>query len=172
MDRPTTTPTFPLINASMSPNFDWNSEPFSLCWSGQNFPNTFSGSPNSTYSVDTEKVNQNLKKGMRPDDIPTSEMERSVNTPSCIAQMKIIGKCLLKININIKDWTLRSVPSPQLQLLAPKLLRSSNCSPSLWPVVVKWFQRFCGILCKCESQFRLYSSILSIMPVIRSSRRM
>jgi len=27
-------------------------------------------------------------------------------------------------------------------------------------------------LCKCESQFRLYSSILSSMPVIRSSRRM
>jgi len=31
---------------------------------------------------------------------------------------------------------------------------------------------FCGILCKCESQFRLYSSILSSMPVIRSSQRM
>jgi len=31
---------------------------------------------------------------------------------------------------------------------------------------------FCGILCKCRSQFRLYSSILSSMPVIRSSRRM
>jgi len=44
------------------------------------------------------------------------------------------------IIINIKDWTLRSVPSPELQLLAPMLLRSSNCSPSLWSVVV-WFQR-------------------------------
>jgi len=32
--------------------------------------------------------------------------------------------------------TLRSVPSPDLQLLAPTLLRSSNCSPSLWSVVV------------------------------------
>ena len=31
---------------------------------------------------------------------------------------------------------------------------------------------FCGILCKCESQFRLYSSIFSSMLVIRSSRRM
>ena len=41
---------------------------------------------------------------------------------------------------NIKDWTLWSVPSPELQLLAPTLLRSSNCSPSLWSVVV-WFQR-------------------------------
>jgi len=44
------------------------------------------------------------------------------------------------IIINIKDWTLRSVPSPQLQLLAPTLLRSYNCSPSLWSVVV-WVQR-------------------------------
>ena len=44
------------------------------------------------------------------------------------------------IIINIKDWTLSSVPSPELQLLAPTLLRSSNCSPCLWSVVV-WFQR-------------------------------
>jgi len=42
--------------------------------------------------------------------------------------------------INIKDWTLWSVPSPELQLLAPTLLRSSSCSPSLWSVVV-WFHR-------------------------------
>ena len=42
--------------------------------------------------------------------------------------------------ININDWTLWSVPSPELQLLAPTLLRSSNCSPSLWSAVV-WFQR-------------------------------
>ena len=38
------------------------------------------------------------------------------------------------------DWILWSVPSPKLQLLSPKFLRSSNCSPSLWSVVV-WFQR-------------------------------
>ena len=44
------------------------------------------------------------------------------------------------IIINIKDCTLRSVPSPQLQLLAPTLLRSSNCSPSVRSVAV-WFQR-------------------------------
>jgi len=44
------------------------------------------------------------------------------------------------IIINIKDWTLWSVPSPELQLLSPTLLRSSNCSPSLWFVAV-WFQR-------------------------------
>ena len=44
------------------------------------------------------------------------------------------------IIINIKDWTLWSVLSPELQLLATTLLRSSNCSPSLWSVVV-WFQR-------------------------------
>jgi len=31
---------------------------------------------------------------------------------------------------------------------------------------------FCGIIFKCESQFRLYSSILSSMAAIRSSRRM
>ena len=44
------------------------------------------------------------------------------------------------IIINIKDWTLLSVPSAELQLLPPTFLRSSNCSPSLWSVVV-WFQR-------------------------------
>jgi len=41
------------------------------------------------------------------------------------------------IIINIKDWTLWSVPSPKSQLLSPTFLRSSNCSPSLWPVVVR-----------------------------------
>ena len=35
------------------------------------------------------------------------------------------------IIINIKDWTLWSVPFPELQLLSPTFLRSSNCSPSL-----------------------------------------
>jgi len=44
------------------------------------------------------------------------------------------------IIINIKDWTLWSVPSPKLQLLSPTFLQSSNCSPSLWSVVVR-FQR-------------------------------
>ena len=47
---------------------------------------------------------------------------------------------IIIIIINIKDWTLWSIPSPELQLPAPTLLRSSNCSPSLWSVVV-WFQR-------------------------------
>ena len=57
------------------------------------------------------------------------------------------GKKLLRIRcfwiiiiIIIKDWTLWSFPSPNLQLLSPTFLRSSNCSPSLWSVVV-WFQR-------------------------------
>ena len=50
------------------------------------------------------------------------------------------SNCIIIIIINIKDWTLWSVPSPELQLLAPTLLRSYNCSPSLWSVVV-WFQR-------------------------------
>ena len=47
---------------------------------------------------------------------------------------------IIIIIINIKDWTLWYVPSPELKLFAPTLLRSSNCSPSLWSVVV-WFQR-------------------------------
>ena len=64
---------------------------------------------------------------------------------------------IIIIIINIKDWTLWPVPSPQLQLLAPMLLPSSCCSPSLLSVVV-WFHRLCGILCKWRSQFRLYSA--------------
>jgi len=47
---------------------------------------------------------------------------------------------IIIIIINIKDWTLWSVPSPELQLLSPTFLLSSNCSPSLWSVVT-WFQR-------------------------------
>ena len=43
-------------------------------------------------------------------------------------------------NKSFNGWTLWFVPSPEPQLLAPTLLRSSNCSPSLWSVVV-WFQR-------------------------------
>ena len=39
------------------------------------------------------------------------------------------------IIINMKDWILWSVPPPESQLFAPTLLRSSNCSPSLWFVV-------------------------------------
>jgi hypothetical protein len=35
------------------------------------------------------------------------------------------------IIINIKEWTLWSVPSPESQLLSPTFLRSPNCSPSL-----------------------------------------
>jgi len=43
---------------------------------------------------------------------------------------------LIIIIMNIKDWTLFSVPSPDLQLLSPTFLWSSNCPPSLWSVVV------------------------------------
>ena len=39
---------------------------------------------------------------------------------------------IIIIIINIKNWALWSVPSPDLQLFAPTLLRSSNCSPSVW----------------------------------------
>ena len=46
----------------------------------------------------------------------------------------------------------------------------------LLPCGLQWYDfkeiRSCGILCKCESQFRLYSSNLSSMPVIRSLWRM
>ena len=44
------------------------------------------------------------------------------------------------IIINIKDWPLWSVRSPELQLLSPTFLQSSNCSPSLCTIVI-WFQR-------------------------------
>jgi len=47
---------------------------------------------------------------------------------------------IIIIIINIKDWTLWSFPSPELQLLSPTFLWFSNCSPSLWSVVI-WFQR-------------------------------
>jgi hypothetical protein len=38
----------------------------------------------------------------------------------------IIIIIIIIIIINIRDWTLRSVPSPGLQLLSPTFLRSSN----------------------------------------------
>jgi len=47
---------------------------------------------------------------------------------------------IIIIIINIKNWILWSVPSPELQLLSPTFLRSPNCSSSLWSVVI-WFQR-------------------------------
>jgi hypothetical protein len=42
------------------------------------------------------------------------------------------------IILNIQGWAIWPVPSPELQLLSPSFLRSSNCSLSLW-AVVKWF---------------------------------
>jgi hypothetical protein len=44
---------------------------------------------------------------------------------------------ILNINIiiNIQGWAIWPVPSPELQLLSPSLLRSPNCSLSLWAVV-------------------------------------
>jgi len=53
------------------------------------------------------------------------------------------GLIIIIIIINIKDWTLWSVPSPELQLLLPTFLRSFNCSPSLWSVVVWLDDLFC-----------------------------
>ena len=58
----------------------------------------------------------------------------------CSGKIIIIITIIIIINMNIKDRTLWSVPSPKLQLLSPAFLWSSNCSPSLWSVVV-WFQR-------------------------------
>ena len=65
--------------------------------------------------------------------------KNSITYSECVSVALVIIIILIII-INIKDWTLWSVPSPELQLLAPTLLRSSNCSPSLWSVVVL-FQR-------------------------------
>jgi len=60
-----------------------------------------------------------------------------LNVQKCGSLFDVI---IIIIIINIKDWTLWSVPSSELQLLAPTLLRCSNCSPSFWSLVV-WFQR-------------------------------
>ena len=57
-----------------------------------------------------------------------------------VGQSVTLLSYIIIITIIIKHCTLWSVPSPHLQLLAPTLLRSSNCSPSLWSVAV-WFQR-------------------------------
>jgi len=40
------------------------------------------------------------------------------------------------IIISIKGWAIWPVPSPELQLLSPTFLRSTDCSLSLWIVVV------------------------------------
>jgi hypothetical protein len=79
---------------------------------------------------------------MRPSwDVDISQCSVGVIGPN---SMKSTGHVerreIFIIIINIKDRTLWSVPSPQLQLLAPTLLRSSNCSPSLRSVML-WFQR-------------------------------
>jgi len=51
---------------------------------------------------------------------------RNQSVPRC----KHFPPRFIIIIINIKNWILWSVPSPELQLLAPTLLRSFNCSPS------------------------------------------
>jgi hypothetical protein len=77
------------------------------------------------------------------------------------------------IIINIKDWAIWPVPSPELQ-------RSRQCFFGLpivlFPCGLQWYDfkeiRCCGILCRCISQSLLYSSILSSMHSVCSSRRM
>jgi len=70
---------------------------------------------------------------------------------SCQHFWKVI--IIIIIITNIKDLTLWSVPSPKLQLLSPTFLRSSNCSPSLWSVVV-WFQRDSALVVAERSGWR------------------
>ena len=55
--------------------------------------------------------------------------------------MWIIIIIIIIIIINMKDWTLWSILSPELQLLAPTLLRSSNCSPSVWSYIFIWVRK-------------------------------
>ena len=68
-----------------------------------------------------------------------------------------------------------SVPSPHLQLLAPSLLRSSNCSSSLLNLVV-WFQRY-SVLWHSLQVWKpfpsvfiylcgVYDAILSMLPTL------
>ena len=72
--------------------------------------------------------------------IPQETTYCTVTPNICTSSPRTFITIIIIIIINIKEWTLWSVPSPQLQLLAPTLLRSSNCSPSLRSVAV-WFQR-------------------------------
>ena len=87
-----------------------------------NQPVQYTSSPVASTMNFTETLLQTLKESN----------ESKIRTEWCIEKKIII--------INIKDRALWSVPFPKLQLLSPTFLRSSNCSPSLWSVVV-WFQR-------------------------------
>ena len=60
--------------------------------------------------------------------------------------LRFIIIIIIIIIINIKDWTLWSVPSPKLQLLSPTFLRPSNFSHSLWSVVVACSSTYIFIL--------------------------
>jgi len=52
--------------------------------------------------------------------------------------------------------------SPKLQLLSPTFLRSSNCSPSVWSVVV-WFQRDSVLWHSCNFGDGTYQRVQSLM---------
>jgi len=71
----------------------------------------------------------------------SSRQHRQITTQKSLPFIVSSVVCTIII-ININDWTIWSVPFPELQLLTPTFLRSSNCSPSLWSVVV-WFQKGC-----------------------------
>jgi len=105
-------------------------------------------------------LNSDLRTKCCPENWPTIYHPHSLT----LQKIWVFIHIIIIIIINIKDWTLWSVPSPELQLRTPTFLRSSNCSSSLW-YDFKGF-RFCGILCKCWNQFRVYSSILFSIPVI------
>jgi len=99
---------------------------------------------NVTVSPKVLKKVENPQSGTLSDKSNLNNTRRSIKYKrSCITaalQKFSVWASKIIIIINIKDWTPWSVPSLELQLLAPTLLRSSNCSPSLWSVVV-WFQR-------------------------------
>ena len=82
----------------------------------------------------------------RPSITSTSSLRKtSVLPPAYLYQkderystgiFRIINVLFLIIIINIQGWAIWPVPSPELQLLSPSLLRSPNCSLSLRAVEV------------------------------------
>jgi hypothetical protein len=49
---------------------------------------------------------------------------------------KHVRTSIIIIIIDIQGWTIWPIPPPELQLLSPTFLWSSNFSPSLWSVVI------------------------------------
>ena len=68
----------------------------------------------------------------------------------------------LIIIINIQSWAIWPVPSPELQLLSPSLLRSPNCSLSLWAVEVRFVIRLNKTPTWCNKMQNFYYCRLSL----------